>query len=77
MYAEFRKLLQILRAEVGEGFLRTGRLVIMHPLHTNVFLETHAYNFPFAKQDGMKRGDEGGLFKKASDAPFEQQYDNP
>ena len=56
MYAEFRKLLQSLRAEVGEGFLRTGRLVITHPLHTNVFLETHAYNFPFAKQDGKKQG---------------------
>ena len=52
--------------------------MITHPLHTNVFLETHAYNFPFAKQDGEKRfEDEGGFFKEASDAQFEQQFDNP
>ena len=56
MYNEIRKLLTVLRAKVGEGFLKAGRLVITHPLHTNVFLETHAYNFPFAKQDGEKQG---------------------
>ena len=50
------KLLKVLRAEVGEGFLKAGRLVIMNPLHTNVFLETHAYNFQFVKQDGKKQG---------------------
>ena len=56
MYAEFKSLLRVLRADVGEGFLKAVRLVITHPLHTNMFLETHAYNFPFAKQDGEKQG---------------------
>ena len=57
MHKEFRKLLKFLRAEIGEGFLDAGRLVITHPLHTNAFLDTHAYNyFPFVKENGRKLG---------------------
>ena len=56
MHKEFRKLLKFLRAEIGEGFLDAGHLVITHPLHTNAFLDTHAYNFPFVKENGRKLG---------------------
>ena len=64
LHKEFRKLLKLLRAEIGEAFLAAGRLVVAHPLHTNAFLDTHAYNFPFVENfvDGKKRRGWGGGF---------------
>ena len=52
LHREFRKLLRHLRTHLGDTFLSTGRLVIAHPVHTNAFLDTHAYNFPHDKEIG-------------------------
>ena len=61
LHRGFRKLLRQLRAHLGEGFLDTGRLVIAHPVYTNAFLDTHAYNFPYenkVKCGNRRRGEE-------------------
>ena len=44
--------------------MAAGRLVVAHPLHTNAFLDTHAYNFPFVENfvDGKNRRGWGWFF---------------
>ena len=52
LHREFRKLRSrhdVTSSNTSWGYfpISTGRLVIAHPVHTNAFLDTHAYNFPY------------------------------
>ena len=72
LHRGFRKLLRQLRAHLGEGFLDTGRLVIAHPVYTNAFLDTHAYNFPYenkVKCGNRRRGEDEASFLRKTNKP--------
>ena len=43
---ETGKLMRALRAEIGEAFLEMPRIIVAHPVRTNMFLQCYRQNYP-------------------------------
>ena len=43
---ETGKLIRQLQSEIGEAFLETPRIIVAHPVRTNVFLQSYRQNYP-------------------------------
>ena len=44
--SETGRLMRALRAEIGESFLELPRIIVAHPVRTNMFLHLYRQNYP-------------------------------
>ena len=44
--SETGRLMRALRAEIGEAFLELPRIIVAHPVRTNMFLHMYRQNYP-------------------------------